>query len=127
MSMILFPGKTILILQKDDTKPVLKDLINIRLKDAQVLSKNRRYQAAVYMSGYAMEIALKLKICHMFLFQKGFPETKKEFSDYRLPSSKRNLGVVINDLKEIRHHGLSKLLFYSGAELRVKQTFLNEW
>ncbi len=108
-------------------KPVLKELINIRLKDAQVLFKNRRYHAAIYMSGYSIEIALKLKICRLFSFKKGFPETKAEFSAYKPPSTKKNLGVVIKELKEIRHHGLSDLIIYSGVESRVKQTYLNEW
>ena len=109
------------------SKRVLKELINIRLKDAQALFKTRRYQASIYLSGYSIEIALKLRICRMFSFNKGFPETKSEFSDYKNPSSKGNVAIAIKELKEIRHHGLTKLIIYSGVETRIKQAYLNEW
>jgi hypothetical protein len=109
------------------SKPVLKKLIDIRLKDAEVLFKNQRYQAAMYISGYAIEIALKLKICRLFSFKMGFPETKAEFSTYRPQTSKRGIAIVVRGLKDIRHHRLKELIFYSGVERKVKQTRINEW
>jgi hypothetical protein len=108
-------------------KPVLKKLIDIRFKGAEILFKNQRYQAAIYISGYSIEIALKLKICRLFSFKMGFPETKAEFSAYKPPSSKRGIAIVVKGLKDIRHHRLKELIFYSGVERRVIQTRLNEW
>jgi hypothetical protein len=35
--------------------------------------------------------------------------------------------LVGKGLKDIRHHRLKELIFYSGVERRVKQTRLNEW
>ena len=97
------------------------------MKDAEALFKNHRYQAAIYLSGYSIEIALKLRICRIFSFKMGFPETKAEFSAYQPPSSKKGMTIVVKGLKDIRHHRLKELIFYSGVERRVKQTRLIEW
>lgn len=110
------------------SKPVLRELINLRLRDAEALLEKRRYHSSIYMAGYAIEIALKYKICKMYFFTKGFPETKAEFELY-YPSegSKKNLRQAIKKIQEIRHHDLSKLLFYSGTEVKIKLSLLNEW
>ena len=41
----------------------LKKLVSARLKDAEVLYKGKRYDGAVYLCGYAVELILKAKIC----------------------------------------------------------------
>ena len=110
------------------SKPVLRELINLRLRDAEALFEKRRYHSSIYMARYAIEIALKYKICKMYFFTKGFPETKAEFElYYPAKGSKKNLRQVIKKIQEIRHHDLSKLLFYSGSEVKIKLTLLNEW
>lgn len=43
-------------------KKVLRELVNQKLKDTEILILNRRYASAFYIAGYALEIALKLKI-----------------------------------------------------------------
>lgn len=40
----------------------LQSLAETRLADAKVLLKNRRYDAAYYLAGYAIECALKARI-----------------------------------------------------------------
>jgi hypothetical protein len=41
----------------------LRKLVRARLKDAEVLCANRRYAGAVYLCGYAVELALQERIC----------------------------------------------------------------
>lgn len=60
----------------------LRYLVVQRIKDAEALLNNNRYPAAIYFAGYAVEVALKKKICVTFEFHLGFPETKQEFSNY---------------------------------------------
>ena len=106
---------------------VLKYLILNKTKDAQALFKNGRYAASIYLAGYAAEIALKNKICSTLQFNSGFPETRQELSSY-LQHINRNNPVVLNiSLGDIRNHDLAKLLFYSGAELRIQSNFYKEW
>ena len=106
---------------------VLKYLILNKTKDAQALFKNGRYAASIYFAGYAAEIALKNKICSTLQFNSGFPETRQELSSY-LQHINRNNPVVLNiSLGDIRNHDLAKLLFYSGAELRIQSNFYKEW
>jgi hypothetical protein len=110
------------------SKKALRELIDQKLKDAEVLIANRRYSAAVYMSGYALELALKLKICKIFKFSRGFPDNKAEFNAYQNNAkSQPLLAGIITQIKDIRNHDLNKLLFYSGAEFRINLNFLNEW
>jgi hypothetical protein len=109
------------------SKPTLRELVRQRLKDDEVLMSKRRYTAAVYMNGYALEVALKLKICRIFRFGFGFPETRTEFDNYKRKSTQRDLINAISQIKEIRNHNLNKLLFYSGVELMVKRDYLEEW
>ncbi|MEO8146717.1 MAG: hypothetical protein ABI723_03715 [Bacteroidia bacterium] len=110
------------------SKPVLRELVTHRLRDAEALFAKKRYRGAIYMSGYAIEIALKYKICKLYLFSKGFPENKVEFqSYYNVTGIKKQLRQTIKSVQEIKNHDLSKLLFYSGSELRVKSKTLIEW
>lgn len=52
-----------------------------QLKDAEALLRSRRYDAAVYVCGYAVEFALKARICKTlhwpeYLTTKGFESFK---------------------------------------------------
>ncbi len=109
------------------SKQALRALVLIREKDARALFEKRRYSAAIYMAGYAIEIALKHEICKMYFFSKGFPESKIEFQSYFPQHGKKYLLKTIVSIGEIRHHDLQLLLSYSGLEFKIKSTFLNEW
>ena len=111
------------------SKPVLRDLINQRVKDAKALFSKKRYYSSIYMAGYAIEMALKYKICKMFYFSNGFPETKVEFQQYykRKGSKYKSIRTIISKIHEIKHHDLARLLFYSGEEYNIKNNNFNEW
>ena len=110
------------------SKKILRELIEQKLSDADILIANRRYASAIYISGYALELALKLKICKIFKFAQGFPENKTEFIFYQNSlKSQPLLAGTITQIKEIKSHDLNKLLFYSGVEVQIKLNFLTEW
>lgn len=78
------------------------------------------------MAGYAIEIALKYKICKMYFFSKGFPETKTEFQQYYKQSKHKRVRTIISKIHEIKHHDLAKLLVYSGEEYNIKKNHFHE-
>lgn len=108
-------------------KPVIKSLINHRLNDAKVLLNNRRYAAAIYMAGYALELALKFSICRIMKFKNGFPENKTEFNIYYSDAKKVLLRSTIREIRDIRHHKLPILLRYSGEQINVETNFASDW
>jgi HEPN domain-containing protein len=105
----------------------LKYLIAGRIKDASALIKSRRYPAALYIAGYAIEVALKYKICRSLQFRQGFPETKQELITCHTSINQGNIQPLLIQLGDIRNHDLNKLLFYSGEELKIKNNFFSEW
>jgi hypothetical protein len=108
------------------SKPDLKTLINRYLLDGKVLLDNRRYASSLYVSGYALELAFKYKICRLLKFGNGYPETQREFNVYARGKSKYT-GTTIRDIRDLRSHNLSDLLFYSGQQLRFTTVFISEW
>jgi HEPN domain-containing protein len=88
----------------------LTGIARARIADAEALSRSNRYDGAVYLCGYAVEIALKVRICRT-LEWAGFPDSAKDFKEYQ----------------SFRTHDLDVLLHLSGVEKRVKQNFLPEW
>lgn len=44
-------------------KREIKKIAKARLKDAEVLAASRRYEGAIYLCGYAVELGLKARIC----------------------------------------------------------------
>ncbi len=108
-------------------KATLKILVQKRLFDSKVLLSNRRYFASVYLMGYALELALKYRICCLMKFNKGFPENRAEFNNYYSDASKVLLRTTIRELRDIRHHELSLLLRYSGEQVLIEKTFASEW
>ena len=81
-----------------------------RLKDAEVLFEAHRYEGAVYLCGYVVELGLKYKICNT-LDWDGYPSTRKEFGNY----------------SSFKTHKLGVLLHLSGTEEHIKSDFLAEW
>jgi len=45
----------------------LRDIARERIKDAEALFGAERYEGAMYICGYAVEIALKARICNAAL------------------------------------------------------------
>ena len=94
------------MLDRKDIKAIAK----ARLKDAQVLLRGNRYEGAIYLCGYAIELALKARICQTLKWD-GYPSSNAEFSDY----------------KSFKTHDLDVLLHLSGVEVKVKKTLFAEW
>src|SRR5690349_9720166 len=88
----------------------LDRLAKARLKDAQVLLVAGRYDGALYLCGYAIEIGLKLRICKTLKWA-GFPATNKEFDNF----------------KSFKVHNLDVLLSLTGMEAKIKSKYLAEW
>jgi len=88
----------------------LRTLAKARLDDATLLFTNFRPDGALYLGGYAVELALKARICTT-LNWKGFPEKRSEFEN----------------LQSFKTHKLDVLLTLSGHEQRVKSDYLWAW
>jgi len=92
------------------TTDELIKIAEARLKDAETLLANQRYDGAIYLCGYAVELALKARICKT-LNWPGYPSTRKEFTNYA----------------SFKTHDLDVLLHLSGRESNIKLNFLTEW
>jgi HEPN domain-containing protein len=88
----------------------LKELARARLRDAAVLFRAGRFDAAEYILGYAIELALKARICRT-LRRDGYPETSSEF----------------RDLAGFKTHALEPLLHISGIERRIRTRYGWAW
>ena len=91
-------------------RPELKKISRARLGDAMALLKANRFDGAVYLCGYAVELALKERICRTLKWEE-FPDSRGEFKDYQ----------------SLRTHNLDTLLRFSGRELHIKTNFSYEW
>lgn len=88
----------------------LESLSEARLADAKVLCEAGRFDGAVYLCGYAVELKLKARICKTLAWE-GFPETNREFQHY----------------KSFKTHHLDVLLSLTGVEAHIKAENLAEW
>jgi hypothetical protein len=69
-----------------------------------------RFDGAVYVCGYAIEVALKARICRTLNWPE-FPSTGGEFHAYR----------------SFQVHDLDVLLRLSGQEARIRQNHFGLW
>ncbi|MCI0489818.1 MAG: HEPN domain-containing protein [Blastocatellia bacterium] len=92
------------------TRKELLDIIQARIDDADALYAAGRYDGAIYLCGYAVELALKRRIC-ITLRWSGFPSTPAEFKHY----------------ESLKTHTLDILLSLSGYEKRIKRNSLAAW
>ena len=92
------------------SKTDLRKIARSRLFDAEALLYARRYDGALYLCGYSVEIALKARICKV-LHWPGYPSTKKEFEKYQ----------------SFKTHDLEVLLRLAGIESKIKTVYLAEW
>lgn len=83
----------------------LKRVAKGRLKDAEILLSHHRYDGAVYLCGYAVEIALKARICRTL----NWPDFPSSYDEFR-------------NLKSLKTHNLDVLLHLSGREQAIKNT-----
>ncbi len=83
------------------------------LRAAKLLRTRRSYDSESYLCGYAVEIALKARICRTLNWTTGFPETKAD--------SPITVRLTIHDLET--------LLNYTGLQDRVRSVtgFLGDW
>lgn len=89
----------------------LADLALDRLMDGRVLLDADRPVGAVYLAGYALELALKTRICRL-LGWDGYPEAASDFP---------------HQLRSFQTHDLRVLLILSGAEADVKAAHFTDW
>lgn len=88
----------------------LQDLARTYLADARVLQRAKRYDAAIYLGGYAVELALKARICYT-LNWLGYPDSNSEFQHYQ----------------SFRTHNLEVLLALSGIKTAILANHLASW
>ena len=88
----------------------LKSAARAYLRDATVLLGAKRYDGAYYLCGYAVELALKARICRTLRWP-GFPQTHAEF--------KGRLSLKTHDLED--------LLRFTGVQDRVHTKHRAEW
>jgi HEPN domain-containing protein len=88
----------------------LRKIARERLKDAEALLKAGRYDGAIYLGGYVVEIGLKSRVCKALRWNT-FPQTRGEF----------------RNLQSFKTHDLDVLLSLSGAEERIKTKYFAEW
>ena len=88
----------------------LDNIARARIEDAKVLFAAGRFDGAAYLCGYAVEVALKARICRTLNWAE-FPSTGGEFQAYR----------------SFQTHELDVLLRLSGQETRLKQNHFSLW
>jgi HEPN domain-containing protein len=79
----------------------LKKLARDRLRDAKTLFDTDSYHGAIYLAGYAVELALKSRIC-------------------------QHLGWEKLDESMLKRHELKFLLRFTGLESK-QESFIEEW
>ncbi len=85
-------------------KATFQSNAKLRLEDAQVLYDNGRYDGAAYICGYAVEFALKARICET-LNTTAYPDAIAGF----------------------KTHKLETLLILTGQEGRIKSGVFEAW
>jgi HEPN domain-containing protein len=88
----------------------LDRIAKARLEDGKALLSGERYDGAAYVCGYAVELALKARICRTLRWL-DFPKTSLEFQAYR----------------SFQTHNLEVLLRLSGEEERIKKQYFDLW
>ena len=89
----------------------LRAIAAAKLEDAEVLFSSGRHDSARYICGYAVELALKARICDT-LDWTGYPQTAGEF----------------HNLQSFKIHNLDMLLRLSGRTKSIQQGIhLNDW
>jgi len=88
----------------------LTQIARARLADAKALRSQKRHDGAVYLCGYAVEVALKARICKTLKWT-GLPTTQGEYTAF----------------KTFHIHALDVLLRFSGMGDRVITVYEADW
>ena len=88
----------------------LKKRAKAKLKDAEVLFNNQRFDGSVYLCGYVIELALKARTCKTLKWN-DFPESNNDFRNYQ----------------SFKTHNLDILLTLSGLESKIKSNNFFDW
>lgn len=88
----------------------LKKLSKERIKESELLFSYRKYDTSAYLCGYAVEFALKYRICKCLKWPT-FPGTNSEFGE----------------LKFLKTHNYETLLQLTGKRDVVKSKFMADW
>ena len=92
------------------TRADLTKTARAHLRDAGILHRRGSYDGSVYLCGYAVEIALKARICRTLRWL-GFPSTAGEFQN----------------VKSLQTHNFEALLLFTGLENRIKVMQYDDW
>jgi len=92
------------------TRSDLTKTARAHLRDAGILYRRGSYDGASYLCGYAVEIALKARICRTLRWT-GFPSTPGEFQN----------------VKSVQTHNFEALLLFTGLEDRIKSVQYAQW
>ncbi len=78
------------------TRKGLQDLSRLRLREAEALYKAKLYDGCVYLAGYAVELALKARICRL-LRVKEYPsgDIGRAFKIHNLDQLKLLAGLSV--------------------------------
>ena len=91
-------------------KKDLKKLSKGRIQESELLFSHKKYDTSAYLCGYAVELALKYRICKCLKWD-AFPETNSEFGD----------------LKPLKTHDYETLLRLTGKVDAIKTNLMVEW
>lgn len=97
------------------TRADLAETAKAHLRDAKILRDNGSYNGAVYLCGYAVELALKSRICQT-LDWPTFPPVKNDDNT-----------KAEGDFRGLFTHDPNTLLWFSGMVRNIKPKYLAEW
>jgi hypothetical protein len=103
----------------------LRAIARARLRDAEVLLRSKRFDGAFYLCGYAIELALKVRICRTLKWS-GFPESGQDFKG--LQSVKTHDLAILPPVFGNRESSKSKTNagMVCGAPLESRKTLSGE-
>ena len=90
--------------------PQLREMSATKLDEAVDLYRLGRFDGSIYLCGYAVELALKARICDTLMWN-GFPSSGSDFHDYR----------------SLQTHNLNVLLDFSSIQDRVREDYADAW
>jgi len=88
----------------------IKKVAEARFEDARILAGNNRFEGAIYLCGYAVELGLKARICKTLKWE-GWPSGRTEFEGFQ----------------SFKTHNLDVLLHLTGIEERIKTQMFAQW
>jgi hypothetical protein len=107
----------------------LEKIANTRLADAEWLIKGQRFDGAIYLCGYCLEIAFKVRLCRN-ASRSDFPETSNEFKSNNLKNwqthSLMDLAKLCNldgELKKKHRREFYSVEAAWNVEMRYKTSF----